>query len=118
MDSSLVDVTRTLGRWLDEGRSAVLATVATTDGSAPRGLGARLAIAGPEEWVGTTVEWDLRQDGDHTIVLFRHQGWREPVEFMHHCSTKWATYLMSLKSLVETGQGAPAPHDLHVAYPD
>ena len=20
-----------------------------------------------------------------------HQGWKEPVEFMHHCSTKWAT---------------------------
>jgi len=30
----------------------VLATVATSDGSAPRGLGARLAIAGPQEWVG------------------------------------------------------------------
>lgn len=52
MDASLRDVTRTLGEWLDAGRPAVLATVATTDGSAPRGLGARLAIAGPEEWVG------------------------------------------------------------------
>ena len=49
--------------------------------------------------------WDLRQDGDYTIVLFKHEGWKEPVEFMHHCSTKWATYLMSLKSLVETGHG-------------
>ena len=37
---------------------------------------------------------------------------------MHHCSTKWATYLMSLKSLVETGTGAPAPRDVHVAFPD
>lgn len=52
MDASLRDVTQALGRWLDEGRSAVLATVATSDGSAPRGLGARLAIAGPHEWVG------------------------------------------------------------------
>ena len=75
-------------------------------------------VDGPEEWVGTTVHWDVRQDGDYTIVMFKHQGWREPVEFMHHCSTKWATYLMSLKSLVETGTGAPAPHDVHVAYPD
>jgi hypothetical protein len=25
---------------------------------------------------------------------------------------------MSLKSLVETGVGAPAPRDVHVAYPD
>lgn len=52
MDASLRDVTRTLGEWLDAGRPAVLATVASSDGSAPRGLGARLAIAGPEEWVG------------------------------------------------------------------
>jgi uncharacterized protein YndB with AHSA1/START domain len=75
-------------------------------------------VDGPEEWVGTTIDWELRQDGDWTIVLFGHRGWREPVEFMHHCSTKWATYLMSLKGLVETGSGAPAPNDVHVAYPD
>ena len=75
-------------------------------------------VDGPAEWVGTTIDWELRQDGDYTIVLFKHQGWKEPVEFMHHCSTKWATYLMSLKSLLETGEGAPAPHDVHIAYPD
>jgi uncharacterized protein YndB with AHSA1/START domain len=75
-------------------------------------------VDGPEEWVGTTIDWDLRQDADYTIVMFKHQGWKEPVEFMHHCSTKWATYLMSLKSLVESGTGAPAPRDVHIAYPD
>jgi uncharacterized protein YndB with AHSA1/START domain len=75
-------------------------------------------VGGPDEWVGTTVDWQLRQDGDHTIVLFSHQDWKEPVEFMHHCSTKWATYLMSLKSLVETGTGAPAPDDVHVGDAD
>ena len=75
-------------------------------------------VDGPDEWVGTTIDWELRQDGDWTIVLFRHEGWREPVEFMHHCSTKWATYLMSLKALVESGVGAPAPRDVHVAFPD
>jgi len=72
-------------------------------------------IDGPEEWVGTQVSWDLRTAGDYTIVLFAHQGWREPVEFMHHCSTKWATFLVSLKSLLETGAGAPAPHDLKIS---
>jgi len=75
-------------------------------------------VGGPDEWVGTTIDWQLRQDGDYTIVLFKHEGWKEPVEFMHHCSTKWATYLMSLKSLVETGVGAPAPRDVHVGFPD
>jgi uncharacterized protein YndB with AHSA1/START domain len=75
-------------------------------------------VGGPDEWIGTTIDWQLRQDGDYTIVMFKHEGWKEPVEFMHHCSTKWATYLMSLKSLVETGVGAPAPNDVHVAHPD
>ena len=72
-------------------------------------------VEGPEEWVGTTVDWELRQDGDYTIVMFKHQGWKEPVEFMHHCSTKWASYLLSLKSLIETGEGAPSPHDVRIA---
>ncbi len=70
---------------------------------------------GPEEWLGTTVDWELRQDGDYTIVLFKHEGWREPVEFMHHCSTKWGQFLMSLKSLVETGDGQPAPRDVAIS---
>jgi uncharacterized protein YndB with AHSA1/START domain len=72
-------------------------------------------VDGPEEWIGTTIEWDLRQSGDYTIVLFKHQGWKEPVEFMHHCSTKWGSYLMSLKSLVETGKGTPAPDDVQIS---
>jgi hypothetical protein len=72
-------------------------------------------VDGPEEWIGTTIDWKLRQDGDYTIVLFEHQGWKEPVEFMNHCSTKWATFLLSLKSLVETGQGRPAPRDVEIS---
>lgn len=67
---------------------------------------------GPAEWIGTKVSFDIKQDGDYTIVLFKHQGWKEPVEFMHHCSTKWGTFLMSLKSLLETGKGAAYPDDV------
>ena len=71
-------------------------------------------VDGPVEWIGTTVGWELKQDGDYTIVLFTHQGWREPVEFMHHCSTKWAVFMMSLKSLLENGKGAPEPRDVKI----
>jgi uncharacterized protein YndB with AHSA1/START domain len=70
---------------------------------------------GPEEWVGTHVGFDLKQEGDYTIVLFKHEGWREPVEFMSHCSTKWAAFLLSLKQLVETGSGAPHPRDVRIS---
>jgi hypothetical protein len=72
-------------------------------------------VDGPEEWIGTRIGWDLHTDGEWTIVLFAHRGWREPVEFMHHCSTKWATFLLSLKTFVETGAGAPAPDDVKVS---
>ena len=65
-------------------------------------------IDGPAEWIGTKISFELKQEGEYSIVLFEHQDWKEPVEFMHHCSTKWATFLMSLKSLLETGKGAPA----------
>jgi uncharacterized protein YndB with AHSA1/START domain len=72
-------------------------------------------VGGPDAWIGTTVAFDLAPDDGDTVVMFRHQGWKEPSEFMHHCSTKWATFLMSLKSSVETGCGAPFPHDVHIS---
>jgi hypothetical protein len=49
-------------------------------------------VDGPKEWIGTKVSFELRQEGGWTIVLFKHQGWKEPVEFMHHCSTKWGSF--------------------------
>ncbi|MEQ0563519.1 SRPBCC domain-containing protein [Amycolatopsis sp. NEAU-NG30] len=72
-------------------------------------------VDGPPEWLGTTIRWDLEQRDDYTIVLFKHEGWREVNEFMHHCSTKWASYLLSLKQLVETGEGAPSPRDVQIS---
>jgi hypothetical protein len=69
-------------------------------------------VDGPEEWIDTKISWDLRQEGDWTIVFFKHQGWKEPVEFMHHCSTKWGVFLLSLKSLLESGRGGPHPNDI------
>lgn len=71
-------------------------------------------LAGPPEWIGTDVTFELSQEGDMTIVNFGHRNWREPVEFMGHCSTKWATFLLSLKDLVETGNGRPSPDDLKI----
>jgi uncharacterized protein YndB with AHSA1/START domain len=67
--------------------------------------------AGPAEWVGTDIEFLLSRQDDYTIVMFGHRNWREEVEFMAHCSTKWATFLLSLRDLVETGKGKPAPDD-------
>ena len=84
----------------------------------PRGAQLRnvaRVIDGPQEWIGTRVSFELKQDGDYAIVLFKHLDWKEPEEFMHHCTTKWATFLMSLKALVETGKGAPNPRDVQIS---
>jgi uncharacterized protein YndB with AHSA1/START domain len=69
---------------------------------------------GPQEWIGTEIDFSLARDGDYTIVLFGHRNWPEAREFMAHCSTKWATFLISLKELVETGRGRPSPDDVKI----
>ncbi len=71
-------------------------------------------VGGPEEWIGTNVSFDLSQSEDFTIVMFKHTGWEETSEFMHHCSTKWGTFMISLKQLLETGAGLPDPIDVWI----
>jgi uncharacterized protein YndB with AHSA1/START domain len=71
-------------------------------------------LEGAPEWVGTELDFALDRQGDHTILLFGHRNWREPVEFMAHCSMKWATFLLSLRDFVETGTGRPAPGDMKI----
>ena len=71
-------------------------------------------IDGAPEWIGTSITFDLKEEPGATVVLFAQRGWKEPVEFMHYCSTKWAVYLLSLKQLCETGTGAPYPDDIDI----
>ena len=71
-------------------------------------------LEGPPEWLGTDLTFSLSQQDDQTILLFGHQGWRESGEFMAHCSMKWGTFLLSLRDLVESGRGQPAPDDLKI----
>lgn len=60
------------------------------------------------------MTFDLRQDGENTLIIFGHRNWREAGEFMAHCSMKWATFLLSLRALLETGAGLPSPVDLKI----
>ena len=71
-------------------------------------------LEGPPDWVGTTITVDLKDGEGETVLLFTHADWREPVEFMHHCSTKWATFLLSLRSWTERGEGRPHPYDVKI----
>jgi uncharacterized protein YndB with AHSA1/START domain len=116
--------TRTTG---DKKAGGVMKTVFYADGKELGGFDLKLlelhlekrvvwqVVAGPQEWMGSTISFELKKEDDFTIILFKHEGWKEPVEFMYHCSTKWATFLMSLKSLVETGEGQPSPRDVRIS---
>ena len=70
--------------------------------------------AGPLEWIGTAITFELSEQDDQVILIFGHRNWREQVEFTSHCSMKWATFLLSLKDYVETGIGKPSPDDLKI----
>ena len=72
-------------------------------------------VSGPEEWVSTHVTFDLKRNDDETVLLFTQSDWREPVEFMHHCSTKWGYFLLGLKSGLEGGRATPFPEDVRIS---
>jgi uncharacterized protein YndB with AHSA1/START domain len=71
-------------------------------------------LEGPAEWIGTNISFDLSSQDGQTIVLFAHKNWKETVEFMYHCSMKWAIFMLSLRELVETGKGKPSPDDIKI----
>jgi len=72
------------------------------------------AVAGPDEWVGEAFTFALGQSDGETVLKFTHT-WREPVEFMFHCSTKWAYFLLGLKASLEGGKGTPFPGELQIS---
>ena len=68
----------------------------------------------PKAWMGTDISFQLQEEAKQTIILFKHANWKEETDFMGHCSTKWAVFLLSLKDAIETGKGRPFPDDIHI----
>lgn len=71
-------------------------------------------VEGPEEWIGTSVTFELTEQDGQTTIIFGHRDWREAVEFTAHCSMKWAVFLLSLRDYIETGKGKPSPDDVKI----
>ena len=79
----------------------------------PGGRVAWTCLRASPEWVGTKLTFDLAdEENGRTTVRFGHRQWAEASDFLASCSTKWATFLLSLREFVETGKGRPFPHDL------
>ena len=75
-------------------------------------------VKGPKEWLDTDLTFQLKAKKDETFVLFTHANWKKPTELMRHCSTKWATFLLSLKDWLERGEGRPSPYDVKISVDD
>jgi uncharacterized protein YndB with AHSA1/START domain len=70
-------------------------------------------VAGPDEWLGSTITFELSSNDDETVVLFTH-AWRAASVFQAHCSTKWASLLLSLKAFLEGGRPGAYPDDVRI----
>jgi hypothetical protein len=65
-------------------------------------------LAGPPEWTGTDVSFDIQTDDDgQTSVLFAHDGWHTTEESFPFIAYSWAQILPRLKKLAEDGQPNP-----------
>ncbi|MBO0730388.1 MAG: SRPBCC domain-containing protein [Acidimicrobiaceae bacterium] len=95
------------------GQPEPAAVMEVTELSSPTRVQWRCA-EGPDEWKDTTLTFELKENGEETALLFTHGGWREPGEFLHHCSTKWAYFLLGLKAGFEGGEATPWPNDMPI----
>ncbi|HEY4108130.1 SRPBCC domain-containing protein [Puia sp.] len=88
-------------------------------------------ISGAAEWTGTALSFTLlpgskatllrlhpeaqdqigqQSEPEGTLLIFRHDGWREDTPMFAECSYTWGQFLRSLKLLCETGEGRPWPN--------
>lgn len=66
-------------------------------------------IKGFEDWIGTTLTFELEPHQKGCILLFHHDGWKAYTPELASCSFDWALFFRSLKFLCETGKGFPYP---------
>ncbi|HEX2058815.1 MAG TPA: SRPBCC domain-containing protein [Actinomycetota bacterium] len=65
-------------------------------------------LAGPPEWIGTAIRFDVQSGADgSTSVLFAHDGWGTTEESFPFIAYSWAQILPRLKKLAETGEADP-----------
>ena len=68
-----------------------------------------LCIKAYEEWIDTTITFELEPHQKGCLLFFHHDNWKEYTREFASCSYDWALFLRSLKFLCETGKGLPYP---------
>lgn len=78
--------------------------------SAEREVGVRWSVLAChlQDWVGTTVLFDLSATGAGSVELsFRHAGLTPRLECFSDCKNGWDHFIPSLRTYIETGIGQP-----------
>ncbi|UGU16547.1 SRPBCC domain-containing protein [Sinomicrobium kalidii] len=68
-----------------------------------------LCVKAYEEWIGTSITFELQPHDRGTALVFHHDRWKADAETYAGCSYDWAIFLRSLKLLCQTGKGQPYP---------
>lgn len=61
-----------------------------------------------EEWLGTTVSFDLEGTNEKTTLRFTHSDWKDVTDSFASTNYDWGRFLASLKSFCENGEGKPS----------
>lgn len=86
-------------RVLEAGPTRVAWEPVAVDGTRPTGH--------TQEWLGTTVEFDMAPTETGTELRFRHAGLTPQLECWDDCFAGWTYFMASIESLAETGTGTP-----------
>src|SRR5690606_10894333 len=65
-------------------------------------------VESTDEWLGTTIAFELEGKGETTLLRFTQAGWKGVTGMFAGCTYDWARFMASLKSLCETGTGNPS----------
>ena len=65
-------------------------------------------VADKQEWNGTTVRFEIAEADGRTRVTFTHDGLTADDDCYDICTNAWGMFVNgSLRSLIDTGEGAP-----------
>jgi hypothetical protein len=59
------------------------------------------------EWIGTTIVWDIIEKGNGTVLQLEHVGLHPEIECYNICTDGWKQFLKSLETYIEIGKGQP-----------
>ncbi|MEE9438028.1 MAG: SRPBCC domain-containing protein [Saprospiraceae bacterium] len=59
------------------------------------------------EWVGTTIKWEIEKNKNGSKINFTHQGLIPEFECYNACEGGWDYFLNSLADFLNKGKGTP-----------